>query len=408
MGHRPAVLRLFAHREPTLLVAGQTVSAFGDGVANVALTLLVLDTTHSVSSLAWFTVARMVPFVAFVLVGGAIVDRHSRRLLLLASDLARAALTGGLVALLVTGTLHFGELIVFAVAFGTFDAVFTPAMSALTPEIVPESLLGAMNSVRPLSNNVFGGMIGPAVGGLIAASSTTAAMAVDAATFIVSAMALILMKPTAAPARHVDTNMINEIKTGMGYVRRTPWIWTSMSAASLLNALVLTPIFVLIPFLLRHDLHASKATLGYFFATAGLAGAVGALVSGNLPTPRRRIRTIWIAWTACNLVVLVVALGTRTWEFFIIPLVTSPGVLYGNVIYESMLQSIVPRELLGRVSSVDWFASLGLSPVGLVVAGYVSGAVGVRTYFIAAALICIVPGLLILFSRRINAIDADR
>ncbi len=408
MKRRLALVRLFAHREPTLLVAGQTVSTFGDGVANVALTLLVLDTTRSVSSLAWFTTARMAPFVVFLLVGGAIVDRHSRRVLLLLSDLSRAVLTGGLVLLLAMRALHFWELLAFAVLFGTFDAVFTPAMNALTPEIVPEELLGAMNSVRPLSNNVVGGMIGPAVGGLIAASSTTAAMAVDAATFVVSAAALVLMKPTPTPPRVAGSSMFSEIKTGLRYVRRTTWIWTTLLAVTLSNALVFTPTSVLIPFFLRHDLHAAKTTIGYFFATYGLAGGIGALVSSGLPTPRRRIRTMWAAWTACNLVMLLFAVLTRTWEVFIIPVVTSPGILYGNVIWETMMQAVVPRDLLGRVSSVDWFVSLGLAPVGLVVAGYLSAIVGVRTYFVATAMISIVPGLVIFSSRRINAIDAGR
>jgi MFS family permease len=95
-----AILQLARHRQPALLIAGQTVSNFGDGVALVALTLLVLDTTGSVSKLAWFAAARITPTVIFLLVGGVIVDRYSRRLLLLISDLSRAVLTAGLVALL--------------------------------------------------------------------------------------------------------------------------------------------------------------------------------------------------------------------------------------------------------------------------------------------------------------------
>ena len=91
MQKKLAILQLLKHREPTLLIVGQTISGFGDGVALVALTLLVLDSTHhSVTKPAWFAAARMVPFVAFVLLGGVIVDRFSRRLLLLISDSMRA------------------------------------------------------------------------------------------------------------------------------------------------------------------------------------------------------------------------------------------------------------------------------------------------------------------------------
>ena len=402
------MLQIFKHREPRLLVTGQTISMFGDGVANVALTLLVLDTTHSVSKLAWFATARMTPLVLLLLVGGAIVDRHSRRTLLLISDLARGALTAGLVVALATGVLQFWQLLVFAVLFGSFDAIFTPAMSAMIPEIVPEDLLGAMNAVRPFSNNVVGGMIGPAVGGLIAAWSTTAAMSIDAASFLASASALVLMHPTPKPSRVASSTMIHEIKEGVGYVRSTNWIWTTLTAVTLGNALLFTPTNVLVPYFLRHDLHAAKVTIGYFFATFGLAGAIGALVSGSLAIPRRRIRAMWMAWTAASGVMFVFGFVTQSWEVFLVPIVTAPGILYGNVVWESMLQAVVPRTLLGRVSSVDWFVSLGLAPVGLVAAGYLSSLVGVRTYFVAAAIVSTAPGLFILFSKRLNAVDDGR
>lgn len=123
MKKKLALVQLAHHREPALLVAGQTVSQFGDGVAMVALTLLVLDTTHSAAKLAWFAAARMTPLVIFLLVGGVIVDRFSRRILLLISDTMRAVLTAGLVVMIGTGLLRFWELLVFAVVFGTFDVL---------------------------------------------------------------------------------------------------------------------------------------------------------------------------------------------------------------------------------------------------------------------------------------------
>jgi hypothetical protein len=82
--------------------------------------------------------------------------------------------------------------------------------------------------------------------------------------------------------------------------------------------------------------------------------------------------------------------------------------LLGNVIWESMMQTEIPKEMLGRATSVDWFLSLGLSPVGLVVAGLVANEWGVRTYFIVFSIACTVPGLWVVISRRINEVDAGR
>lgn len=401
-------MQVFSHREPALLITGQAVSGFGDGVATVAYTLLVLDTTHSASKLAWFAAARMTPLVLFLLVGGVIVDRASRRLLLLISDLMRAVLTGSTAVLLALGVLHFWELMAFGVLFGMFDAVFMPAMTALTPEIVPEDLLPAMNAIRPLSGNLVAGMIGPAVGGVLSAWSTTSAITVDCATFLFSAGALTLMHRTPAPARKEGASVVSEIRDGVHYVAHTRWIWATLATVTFMNALVLVPMGVLIPFFLRHDLHTSKATVGYAFAVFGLSGAIGALVAGSVKLPRRRLRLMFTFWTIGTLAALIIGVATNVWEVMAFPLIASPMMVLGNVIWESMLQSEVPRDLLGRVSSVDWFASLGLSPLGLILAGSLSAAIGVRKYYVFASLVTCLPGLVALSSKKINEVDRSR
>jgi MFS family permease len=408
MKKRFPLLALLSQREPALLITGQTISNFGDGVALVALTLLILDRYHSASMLAWFAAARMIPLVAFILIGGAIVDRFSRRVLLLISDAMRAVLTGALAVLLVTNELRYWELIIFGVLFGVFDALFMPAITSITPEIVPEDLLPAMNAVRPLSSNLVGNMIGPAVGGVIAAFSTSWAIGIDAGTFIASASFLFLMRPTPPPTRSEGTSMVDEIRSGLRYVRSNKWIWTTLVSVTFVNALVFVPMSVLIPFFLRHTLHTSSQIVGISFAVSGLSGALGALLASNVKVPRRRIRVMWTYWLLGTLAALIIGVATNYWEVFLFPLLASPGMILGNVIWESMIQSEVPRELLGRVTSVDWFLSLGLSPVGLVAAGSLASAIGVRTYFVAAALFSSVPGVMILLSRRVNEIDRER
>lgn len=409
MKKKIALAQLAKHREPRLLVIGQTVSQFGDGVALVALTLLVLDTTgDSASKLAWFVAARMTPLVVFLLVGGAIVDRFSRRLLLLISDCVRSLLTAVLVILIATQQLHYDELIIFAVLFGTFDAVFMPCITALTPEIVPEDLLPAMNAVRPLSNNLMGNMIGPAVGGVIATASTSWAIGVDCATFLVSASALFLMKPTPTPQRTPGSSMLSEIKEGVRFVRDTRWLRTNLVVAGIVNAIIFSPLAVLLPYLLVHTLHDRKVIVGYTFAVMGLSGAIGALVASNMKMPRRRIRVMIAYWTIASFSGIIIGFATNFWEVMIFPVVASPLLLLGNVIWESMMQSEVPRELLGRVSSVDWFMSLGLAPLGVVLAGILATEWGVRTYFVVMSIVASAPGVWIILSRKINEVDKDR
>lgn len=402
------LVRLFSLREPRLLLTGQAISAFGDGVALVAFTLLVLDTTHSAVALGWFVAARTVPTVAFLLFGGVVVDRFSRKRLLLLSDLVRALTTALLVALLVAHALHFYELLGVAVIFGTFDALFMPAITALVPEIVAEELLPAMNAVRSLSFNVVGGMLGPAVGGLIAAFSTSWSIGIDCATFLVSAFTLVWMRPTPSPAPGQRNAMLHEMKEGFRYVRSTPWFWYTCLAVVGVNAFVFSPIAVLVPYLLRTDLHASKQIVGYFFAVGGMAGGLSALVAANLPMPRRRIRRMWALWIVGDLGGLLIALATNYWPIFVASMLGSTTMALGGVVWESLIQTEVPRELLGRASSVDWFISLGLAPIGLVAASTIASHIGVRAYYGWASVVLCVPGLLVLVSKRANAVDRHR
>jgi predicted MFS family arabinose efflux permease len=202
--------------------------------------------------------------------------------------------------------------------------------------------------------------------------------------------------------------MIGDIKEGIQYVRHTRWLWTSLVAVALGNAFLFTPSFVLVPFFLLHNLHYAKVYVGFFQGASGLAGAVGALVISNLPSPKRRIRVMWIYWTIGTFAALIVGVATNFWEIIIFPIVSAPMLIFGNVLWESMMQSEVPRELLGRAGSVDWFVSLGITPLGLIVASEIANLVGIRTYFVLLGVICALPGLYILTSKRINEIDEKR
>ncbi len=127
---------------------------------------------------------------------------------------------------------------------------------------------------------------------------------------------------------------------------------------------------------MRHVLRAPKVEVGLVVSVGGVAGALMSLVAGNLRMPRRRIRTMFAVWGAGTLSGLVMGVATDFWEVAVFPVVVSTSIVVGNVFWESMVQEEVPAEMTGRSSPVDWFLSLGLSPVGLVVAGPSLGSSG--------------------------------
>ena len=396
-------------RDARLLLASQAVSVLGDGIGNVAFALLVLDVTHSPADLGWFSAARLVPMVALLLLGGALVDRVSRRALMVWSDLGRGSAT--LVIALLAGAhrLTLTEFLIFSVVFGSFDALFTPALGALIPDIVSEPLLASLNASRSLSTLLAGQLIGPALGGVLSAVSSAGAVGVDVVTFFISALGLMALRVTSrAHSSPSSASLWRDVREGLAYVRRTPWIWITLLVVSLINGILFSPSSVVATVLLRHTLHASKAAVGVVIAVGGLGGALGALAIGRLGSPRRRVRVIWLAWSVAALASALVAVAPSAAVVAVGFFAASPGIVIGNVIWESMMQSEVPRELLGRVTSVDWLLSLGLSPLGIALAGVLSQRVGPRWYLGVASAVSVTAGVLVLGSRRAHSVDRDR
>jgi MFS family permease len=398
-----------ANRQFALLWSGQTVSQFGDGIVAVALPLLVLHTTGSAADLGLVVAARLLPTIAFLLIGGALTDRVSRRLAMLTSDGARALIAGALGALALAGTLNFAELIVGALLFGTFDALFFPASSAMYPEVLaPEELVRA-NSLRQSSATIAGQLLGPVVGGLIVATvGTSWSLLIDAGTFVVSAGCLAVMRPTPRPT-HTGASMVHQIAEGIRFCRQTSWILWTLVVAGFMVALVYAPIEVLIPLLFTKTLHTSSVGLGIGFAAFGLGGLVGALTLAVVPTPRHRVRTMWTCWIVATFIAVLYGLSPTVWVACVALFMMGPLLMGGQIIWESLLQAEVPREMLGRVSSVDYMVSFSLAPVGVAVAGVVAGAVGIRVAIVVPAIACALASLAVLILvRSMTALDRER
>ncbi len=405
---RPSIWALLHHRNPRLVLLGQSISSLGDGIATVAFTLLVIDTTHSVTRLGWFAAARLIPLVIFLLVGGAVVDRFSRRTLMLLSDLGRVVLTALVTGALIAHVLTFNEILAVGFLFGAFDAVFMPAFSALVPEITPPELLNAMNAARPIALNLMGFAIGPAIGGIIVSVSTTWAIGADCVTFLFSTVMLAQVRGLTAPLRATTTSVRHDIREGLRYCRETPWLWWTLLGVILTNGLVGSPLPVLLSFYLRHTLHSSSDAVGNAYALFGCAGALGALLASGLRTPRRRVRWMWGIWGVATLSATTFLFAHNFASAMIFPMVAAPLWFVGDIIWNGLLQTEVPRSLLGRVSSIDALISFGLNPVGILVATWLSAMLGVQRYFLIMGLVTVLPSIVILSSRRVNAVDEGR
>lgn len=374
-------------RDFALLWSGETISALGDGVFTVALALVALKIGHRPIDLAYVMVARSVPAVVFALVGGVVVDRVARRTAMISSDVVRGLAVGVVAVLLSQGSLHLWELIVMSAVFGTADAFFFPAFNAIVPELLDEEHLAQANALSQMSGQLTQGLIGPAIGGIIVATIGYAwSFAANAISFAVSTACLLAMRIRSPKVERHGTAIADALQ-GIGYFRSQRWLVVSLVAAAFANFVGMAPLFVLLPLLVRLTLHGSALSLGLVFASGGLAGVVASLVVAKVGSPRRFVTVLWVSYAVGGVAMAAMALAPNVWAVAVINAVEVGTLIYGDVLYFSMLQRLVPREFLGRVSSLVFLMAFSLGPLGIMVAGIVATGIGVRASLMVGGLV---------------------
>ncbi len=390
----PGAFESLKVRDFALLWSGQTVSSLGDGVFTIALALTALEIGHSPIDLAYVLAARAVPSVCFALLGGVVVDRVPKRLAMLASDAVRGIAVGIVALLIANHRLQLWQLIVMSAVFGTADAFFGPASMSILPELLDESQLVQGNALSQMSGQLTQGLIGPAVGGLIVAGIGYAwSFGIDAISFVVSAVCLLAMRIRTQRAK-IHGSAFAEAMEGITYVRQTRWLIASLFGAALANFVGMTPLTVLLPLLVRTVLHGSALSLGLVFAAGGAAGVLASLVVARMGAPRLRVTVLWTAYAVGGLAILAMAFAPNVWVVGLLSAIEIGLFIYGDVLWVAMMQELVPREVLGRVSSLVYLLAFSLGPLGILLGGAVAAGIGIReTLFISglvSTIICLV------------------
>jgi Transmembrane secretion effector len=387
------------HRDFALLWSGQAVSLAGNGVFTVALPLEVLRLGGSSVDLALVISARTIPMVLLMLAGGTVVDRVSRRMVMLVSDAGCGILVAAAAVLIALGRMSIWELALLGVGFGIASAFFKPASSAIVPDILPSDALMSASSMSTLSQSLTQYLLGPLAGGLIVAAVGSAwAFGIDAASFVVSAACLTAMHRTRRPPAS-GTRWLEGLREGIGYCRSQAWLWWSMIAVGVTNFVCVSPLTVLQPLLVTRLFHGGSVALGLMYCSSGIGGAIASLCASRWP-PRRRVMVIWVAWASAGAGVVGLGLSPTLWMAVVFAGATWFCTTYGNVVWFPLMQQEIPHDMLGRASSVDWALSLALAPLGTVSAGALALLVGVRPTLIiggaigaAVGMVLLVPGV---------------
>jgi DHA3 family tetracycline resistance protein-like MFS transporter len=385
--NRVGLLRPLASRDFRLLWSGMTASLIGDGIFLVAIAWTAFSLWNTPAALSVVGIAMTVPTIACLLLGGVISDRFDRRRILLFSDLGRALVVGLLAALAITGSLDFVLLTMMVAAYGVGAAFFTPAFESLVPTIVPPDELAQANALDQFVRPIALRLIGPALGGwLIGFVGVGSAFALDAASFVVSALTVIGIRRVAivtpAPA-----SALAALSDGWRFVRANVWLWGTLLSAAVAYLAFLGPTETLVPYMVKDVLHGSPTDLGLVFAAGGIGAVGAAVVVGQRGQPRRDITWMYICWTVATLAVVGYGLGRTIPQLMLACLVFNALEAAGTIMWATIKQRHVPSSLLGRISSLDWLISISLLPVSFAITGPVASAVGVRATLVGAGLI---------------------
>ena len=390
-------------REFRLLFAGQTVSSLGDRLVMVAMPFAVLSIPGAgLTDVGLVLGASALTLALFVLVGGVWADRLPRQLTMLASDVVRALAQTASAALLISDHARVWHLVVLQMIYGAAEAFFRPAALGLVPQVVERDEIQSANALMSLSMNI-GMVVGPAAAGvLVAAAGPGVALAVDAGTFVVSAVALALLKPRPVERSAERATFLADLVGGWREVTSRTWVWSIIASFSAYHFLVLPSLFVLGPAVAASD-RGGAAAWGVISTGFGIGAVTGSLLALRWRPSRPGVvvaTALCLGATQCYIVVSPLS----TIVVAILEAITGVGVVVCFTVWETALQERIPEAAQSRVSSFDYLGSLTLMPLGYLLVGPAADLLGDKGAALAATLITLAVALTVAAGREVRGL----
>jgi MFS family permease len=402
MNERSQLLR---DRNFTWMMSGGAISALGDQFTQIALPWLVLKLTGDPVALGMSVALMGIPRAILILFGGALVDRHSPKRILMVTKHINTVLLGVLTILVYSGHAHLPVVLALALGLSLASAFSIPAGTSMLPHAVAPQHLQAANGMMmalrqitmlagPLLAGLLFALAGDGSGGPQHMRGLALAFGFDCVSFAVSAwtLAQVQPRPFTPPA---PQPVLRAVADGLAAVWRDTLLRTCFIYWGLCACLIGGVMQVALPLLASSRLHGASA-LGLLMGAHGAGALLGMALSGI--AGKRRAGNLGMTLLLIDGIpgVLLVPLGaiTASGQGMLINVVI--GVLGGfvQVAVFTWIQQRVPRALLGRTMSLFMFIFMGLAPLAAVVAGWVASRVTLATLFGGAGLCLVVAALL--------------
>jgi hypothetical protein len=372
---RDGKIGVLAGRDFRRFYVGYSASLLGTAMSSVAIAFAVLGNGGTTTDLGVVFAANIVPMIAFMLGGGAIADRLGRRPVMLAADLARCAAQGVLAAALQVGHPRLWLFVAAALAVGTGNAFFQPALAGLPVQLAPRDRLGDANALLAVAAPA-AQAAGPALAGiLIAATSPATVVAVDAASYAVSAAALAMLRfPAVDKSR--SRSLLSDLAAGWAEFSAHSWLLAGTVQFALFNLLTWGPYLVLGPVLARDYLGGASAW-GAIMACYGGGAILGGLLALGR-RPRHPLAVANLATLGFPLPPLALALHLPVIAVAGGALLAGLGSALGGAFEATVTQQRIPAQTLSRVGAFNMVGAFALGPVAFAASGAVAAVVGAR------------------------------
>ncbi|MGZ9164218.1 MAG: MFS transporter [Anaerolineales bacterium] len=374
---------------------GQALSLFGSALVQFALIWWLTQKSGSATVLAIATLVGMLPQILLGPFAGALVDRWNRRIIMMVADATIAAFSLLLAYLFATGTVQIWHVYAIMAVRALGGAFHFPAMSASTPLMVPKEQLTRINGLNQALLGV-NSLVAPPLGALLLGIlSTQGILLIDVGTALLAIVPLFFL-PIPQPKRHeeahleVKPSLLKDVRNAIAYIRTIPGFTAIISMALFLNFL-LVPTGALVPLLVTKHFGKGAIELGLLESAMGIGIITGGVLLSIWGGFKKKIATSLAGIIGLGIGVMLI--GVAPADLFLLAI--AGNIMLGFMIpiangpVGALMQSIVRPDMQGRVMSLLNSGATAISPLGLLIAGPFSDWLGIRVWFWAGGIICV-------------------
>ncbi len=393
MSSKPFPLRALRHRNFQLFAGGQLISLIGTWMQTVAQSWLIFRLTQSSFLLGIVSFASQIPVFLVSPIGGHAADRMDRRRIMIATQSTSMALAFVLAALTLTNRVREWHIIVLASLLGLVNAFDLPARQAALVQMVEREDL--MNAIA-LNSSMFNGarVVGPAIAGLLVAGIGEGwCFFANAVSYIAVIIGLVMMRmPPKREGHAITSTAVENIIEGFRYVARTKPIRALLLLLGVISFCGM-PFAVLMPVFAENVLHAGARGLGILMGVSGVGALIGSIALAVRSSVKGLGRWVAVSAGAFGAALGLFALSRSFWLSALLLIPVGTMMMVAMASSNTLIQSMVPDALRGRVMSVYSMMFMGMGPLGSLLAGSVAERFGAPAALAAGGAISVVAAI---------------